>query len=116
MIIYPIRSLHRRVASAILGRCLTCELMIKIPLCSRDARAKEVFMRGELINGEPPVLFELLVRPDNQCLFRGVPCCKCGGVIDSIKDEECILGRHFEVMTTIPSRRVNFIAAPRPPK
>jgi hypothetical protein len=45
-----------------------------------------------------------------------VPCCKCGGVIDSIKDEECILGRHFEVMTTIPSRRVNFIAAPRPPK
>jgi hypothetical protein len=40
-----------------------------------------------------------------------VLCCKCGGVIDSIKDEECILGRHFKVMTTVPSCRVNFTAA-----
>jgi hypothetical protein len=64
-IIYPKRNLHRRVASAILSCCLTCELVIKIPLCSRDARTKEVFIRGELINRKPHVLFELLVRPDN---------------------------------------------------
>ena len=112
IIIYPICSLHWRIASAILSSCLTCKLMIKTPLCSRDARAKELFMRGELINGEPYVLFEPLVRHDNQPLFRGVLCRKCGGIIQRIKDEESIHVGHFLMLTTVPSRPVNFTRPP----
>jgi len=112
MVIHAIRSLHRRIASTILCCCLTCELVVKIPLCSRDARAEEELMRGELINGEPHVLFELLVRPDNQCLFRGVLCCKCGGIINSVMDEESVLSRHFLMMTILPTWPVNFTRPP----